>query len=79
MTIKDMIVLATGRFIKEGNARQGYQVNFFSNYDEGDTRLETLFDGLTSKEASDIVRNLTEARRIVTLVLETYEANIHAW
>lgn len=77
MTIAELLAFATGTFSVEGSSAQGYYVNFYFKDAEGDTRRETLFDGLTKKEAGDIVRKFTDARRTVASVIETYEDRLY--
>lgn len=77
MTIPDLIEFATGTFLAEGTAENNFYVNHYFRDADRDTRRETMFDGLTRKEANDIVRKLTEAQRAVTSVLDKYQDRIY--
>lgn len=77
MTLAELLAFAGGTFSAEGSPKEGYYINFYFKDAEGDTRRETLFDRLTRKEASDIVKGLTEAKRKVTSIIETYEDRLY--
>lgn len=77
MTIHDLLAFAGGTFSVDGGTKEGYYINFYYKDAEGDTRRDTLFDQLTRKEASDIVKGLTEAKRKVTSIIETYEDRLY--
>lgn len=77
MTIEDMLAFAAGTPSKGGSSSDGYYINFYFKDSEGTTRRETLFDGLTSKEADDIVRGMKESQRKLVSILETYEDRLY--